>query len=479
MNCPTRKLPAACFTRGIALLLLSLLWPVLTAGAPAGDLREEYFERLGKLPPRSAAAHVELGDWCARNGLDDYAAACYRRAISIDTDCRRAREELGYRRYGTLWIQKGEKPPQRVSRSSSRKPVEPPQAGSESLGGSPLEEEPSPVGPPPSEPPEAAEAGEPRVTKPEPELARVSSRDLLEQAIQKKRERATAAGEKIAATFTTYEDSDFLIHTTLPGSSRELKLLVNNLKALKKTLAGVLGTGSSTRMWPDKLQFFLLESNPEYTRFAELVDGLRAGNLPEGGYTTDDYTVVLSPDSEILPRLLGQTALSHFKGSKRYVGWWLQDGLGEWMFAQSPAGLASKYYATTFLYAAEVLAADGPSLKIFDLIETPDYRSREAGRNKALAFTLIEFLLRTRRRALPQIVAELKSEEAPEPAATEEEFKSFYVSYVSFQEEVLVDACRATLNELGEKWKLFVAATAEALKAQAATAPEPPRRRGR
>ena len=70
--------------------------------------KSEYFERLSKVPPLSAEAYVELGEWCRQGGLGDEALQCFQEALWIDTDCEAARAALGYKRYGTGWRKQGD-----------------------------------------------------------------------------------------------------------------------------------------------------------------------------------------------------------------------------------------------------------------------------------------------------------------------------------------------------------------------------------
>ncbi|MGQ9591982.1 MAG: hypothetical protein ACUVYA_17005, partial [Planctomycetota bacterium] len=96
----------ATFRTVTAALALSAALAGLSRGSAAAEppAKAEYYERLAKLPPRDAAAHVEAAEWCEKAGLAQEAAELYRRAIEIDADCEAARRALGYRRWGLAWV---------------------------------------------------------------------------------------------------------------------------------------------------------------------------------------------------------------------------------------------------------------------------------------------------------------------------------------------------------------------------------------
>jgi len=459
-------------------MCLALLVAAST-GTPAAappDPKAEYFERLAKVPPRSADAHVELAEWCRKAGLEEYASDCYLRALEIDSDCAAARAALGYERYGAGWIKSAEKrniakrPPPPEGRAES-----PPAEGGTSKEGSgtpegtPVEASKEPDEPSAKATGPGAETVQKSGSQETPDVRKVERKgtagdEAASAEVERKKEWAKAAGEKIAVNFFTYEDPDFLIHTTLPTTSREFKALLGNLKAHKKTLVGLTGVGASTRIWPDKLQFFLPKSVPEFERFADMVDNLKTPQVPEGAYTLGDHTVVLKTDSELLPRVLGESALAKLNGSDRYIGKWLREGIGEWLSTQSASGLAKKQYQTAMTYAAEVIKGEEQALKVFDIIEAADFKTQELKRNRALSMSLVDFLFKAHRRGLSELIRALKSDAAPAPPATDAEFKAFHLTYISFQEEAIKSAFRWSLDVLDEKWKLYVISTAESFK---------------
>lgn len=498
----------ATFRTGSAVFALSVALALPSSGAAAAEppAKAEYYERLAKLHPRDATAHVELAGWCEKAGLAQEAAELYRRAIEIDSDCEAARQALGYRRWGLAWVKPEDLkkprrqplPPGVPGGASAEKPAAggpsgpreaPAAATGEAPGAKPEPPAPSPPGPPPgagttegTPQPEARKLEPARpASKQAAEASRREAAQATQAELEKKRAWAAEAARKASVSFATEEDDDFLIHTTLPRSSAELREFKANLRAVKKTLTAVLALRAGTRIWPAKIQFVLLRSAPEFERFAELADGIPAPRNPEGAYTKDDHTVVLRPDTPLVPRLLGTTALQRLDGSDRHVGWWLVEGLGEWLYAQSAAGTAQGFLKDEYLRAAEILKAEGSRLRIFDLIDSAENLGRDAVRNRTLAFTLFDFLVQLRARGVAELVSALKSEKAPAPPASKEESAAFFASYTSFQETAFVAAFRKPVAEIEERWKQYVLARAEGFRAKepgSPAAPKAPRPRG-
>ncbi len=494
--------------------VLAALLAALPRTASA-DGKSEYYTRLVALAPRSADAHVQLGEWCRQAGLESEALECFKKAVAIDTDCAQARQVLGYRRYGTGWRKEGEKTAgferpggssrrpsvalpasaaaspapgldtasggvasSRPGAASSVLPEAPASAETDKPASSAIEPGKSPPVPPeetevtakkvpaqaPGSPPETPPAATPPGARPGAQT------EELAAEIEKKKAWAKAASEKIQAAFFTYEDNDFLVHSTLPASSREMKLLLFNLKGLKKTIAIVIGVSGSARIWPDKLQLVLLKSEPEYERFANMVDAIQSAKNPEGAYTSGSHSVLVSPDSDALARILGETALRRLNGSEKWVAWWLEQGVAELVFAQSPAGQKKEHYANTIKYAADVIKAEGEILKIFNLLETPSYKDKDSTRNRALALSLVHFLFKKSQGGFHDLIKTLKSDAAPAPppadSKSKEEFNAFHLSYISFQEKAIESSFRMSLSAIQERWKAFTLQAAEAIKAQ-------------
>jgi hypothetical protein len=456
-----------------SVLLMTLLSATVAPGAEKAEVLKEYYTRLKEIAPRSAGAHVELAEWCKAAGLESEATQAYEQAIAIDEDCEAARAALGYRRHGTGWRKPGQAAAPRPARSAPAEaaPAARSAAGTAAPKGGEAapaaDAQPATTAASPAAPaaePEAAEGPtpEPEATTKAPAAAKAAG--AFEAAVEKKKAWAKVAADKLGTTFSVYEDADFLVHSTLPAASREMKSLTGHLKQLKKLLAAMLGGGASARPWPDKLHLVLVKSEPEFERFAEIVDGARAAKSPDGAYTSEDHTVLWIPESAALPRLVGETALRKLNGSDREVGWWLEKGIAELLYAQSPAGQKENYYAQTMKYAADIIQSEGDNLKIFNVIETRGYKKQDASKNEALAFSLVDFLIR-QKGAFQRTIKSLKSEKAPAPPGENGDEAAYQLSYISFQEETLNSAYGTTVSALGEKWKAYVLTVAEKLKA--------------
>jgi hypothetical protein len=264
------------------------------------------------------------------------------------------------------------------------------------------------------------------------------------------------------------EDADFLLHSTLPANSRELKALHTYLKSLKKILGAVTGAGAGAKPWPDKFQAVLLKSEPEYERFAEFVDQMRSAKNPDGAYAEGDHTVLWIPDSGALARIVAESALKNLNGSNRWVPPWVEQGVSEMVHARSPSGLKDGYYEKTMIFAADVIKGEGEALKIYNLIETRETKRKDEERSEALALSFVDFLLRQNRNAFHDFVKTLKSDKAPEPPAGKgADLGAFHLGFISFQEETLRKSYGgAAVNVLGDKWKAYVLSTAETLRAK-------------
>lgn len=409
---------------------------------------KEYCQRAAKLPPRDAEAHFRLGVWCREKGLQQEAERCFREAIAVDSDHLAARLALGYSRYGTGWKRREEG----EQDTTHRTPRTPPTPGVERD----------------AESPQDADVAQ----EPSTEVKAVAVPEGA--ALEKKKAWAEAASQTFQSEFQTYEDRDFLIHTTHPSTRHsQVKALVSNLRQLKQDLSRFLGLRSRAgTFWPAKLQFVVLRYEEEYVRFAEVVDGIEVSPDQEA-YSHEEHTVLWRPDSEILARRIVHSALDQLDGSDRWLAWWLREGIAELLFAQSPRGREEEYYRSCFAYAENRLRSEGEDLKIFFLLETPDYPKRDRARNRALALTLVDFLYKVKPKALPKLVKTLKSHEAPPVPAgdSNDEFKSYYLKYIAFQQKNLESLYRTDLLTLDARWKTFVDAQAERLKSEAQAGP--------
>ncbi len=477
-----------------ALFLLSALTVFAPAGiSSAADAKAEYIGRVSALPPRSADAHVELAEWCKQNGLEAQATQLLEKALSIDSDCEKARSALGYKRHGITWVKAGDKPPSFVRptikpASSSGEPTQPSPTAPAASGAKESTPTPEPAtatesagagakSSPETSTPEGTSTPEPTaktVPRPGPSgpaaPAATKPQDTFAAEVEKKKAWAKSAAEKLQTTFNVYEDADFLVHSTLPTKAKEMSTLQLNLRLLKKTLAPIIGATGSTKIWPDKLQLVLLKSEPEYERFANLIDGMASAKNPEGAYVRGDHAVLHNPETEALPRFMGETALRRLGGSDRWVAWWLTEGIGELLFTQSPAGQKKEHYQNSMKYAGDVLKAEGETIKIYNLLDTADYKTKDSTRNRALALSLVDFLVRKNRSGFQDLIRQLKSESAPAPPAagidSKEEFSAFHLSYISFQEKTLESAFHMSISALQERWKAQTIQTADTLRAQ-------------
>lgn len=443
----------------------------------------EFLERWTKTSPRDAEAFLGLADWCRENSLEAEAMQCFTRAMAIDSDSERARTALGYKRHGTEWLRDGEKPAPFVRPGSARgkEPARNPEAD-------PLKPTPAvPVTPVPASPPEltpattpggspdvgdipeATVAPVPTVLPPRPTAAK--PQDAFAAELEAKKAWAKMAAEKLQTTFNVQEDADFLIHTTLPTSSRELRMLLVHLRGLKKTLTSILGVSGSGKIWPDKLHFILLKAETEYDRFANLVDGMASAKNPDGLYSVGSRVVLHQPESDGLARVLGKTALLRLNGSDRWVAWWIEEGVAEMLVSQSPAGQKKEHYSSNMLVAADTMKAEGDLLKIFNVIESPSFKDKDAPRNRALALSLVSYLTSKSKSDFQGFIRQIKSEAAPVPPPAndpkaKDAFNTFHVSYITFQEKALQSMFRFNnISSLQERWKLFVLQTGESLRA--------------
>lgn len=466
---------------------LSLPTPVALTAEGASP---EYLHKLRALPPRDVGACVDLALWCRGAGLSAEASRLLEKALAMDPDCAPAREALGFRRYGAGWRRGDEKvlPPR-----WARPGLVTPSGGA--VGGTPP---PEVLATPASrDAPTAAEAPEEPAVALGPDAVQVEApgtttvdAETVEPPVEAGEEAASgteAPGTEakkawamqafglIAATCQTYEDKDFLVHSSLPTSSRQVRTLVASLRDLKRKLLAMVGTTTNAALWPDKLQVVLLKSEPEYERFAGLVDKLPSAINPDGAYTVEDRIVLHKLDSAALPRIVAETGLRGYQDSKAWTAWWYVEGMGEHLVAQSPAGQTDGYYAKMMLRAAEIMEKEGEGASIYSVIETVSNPRKGADRGRALALSLVDFLLRSYRSGFTSALKALKSSEAPVPPARDSnsgaDFDSFFVSYLSFQEQTLEKALRLPVATLQERWKAYTLKLAERLRAESKPAP--------
>lgn len=440
----------------------------------AGVLKE-YCTRAAKLPPRDATAHFQFYLWCSRNNFANEANFYLKETLLIDEDHRDAREALGYVRYGSSWVMRTELA-KRTGKSNRR-------SGEEKAPeiviteAAPATKPESPVLP--AEPVSVEEAG-----AEESELTvDVSS---YSAAVASKKEWIASLSENLNIEFQTYEDQDFLIHTTL-SSARHAKMaqLVAHLKAAKKLLAGLLGVkGKDARLWPAKVQLVLLRSEEQYQLFADLVDQVDYAKNAENGYTSEDHTAIWQPDSTAATRVLATDAVKYIHATDRRVGWWLSEGIAEQIIGmlKSKSGKDARdkaYFYRNFKTTADVLSSENNEDNIYYLLESQQMKRRQERRSRAMAMTLVDFIYRTRK--LPRFLSDLKGKEAPPapPEDDEDALKIYWLSYVHFQEKVLKTHFKKETEELDLHWKRHVLEMAKKYSAVNEQRPRYPNLRGR
>lgn len=89
----------------IAVCLCLAAGPTLAAEAPAAPptAGQPYLDRVLRMPD-TAAAHVELAQWCEANGLPARARVHWQEALFRDPENRAARAALGFVRRGDRWV---------------------------------------------------------------------------------------------------------------------------------------------------------------------------------------------------------------------------------------------------------------------------------------------------------------------------------------------------------------------------------------
>ena len=413
---------------------------------------KEYCKRAALLPPRDANAHFNFYLWCTENDFGDEAGFYLKETLVIDEDHAGDRETLGYARYGSSWVLQADLA-KRAGGSARR---------SEAKKAPELVITKAPATPEPEAPLLPAE---PTTT----EDAGTEDSELVVDAtsysadLARKKEWAASLAENLNIEFQTYEDQDFLIHTTL-SSAKHAKVgqLLAQLKAAKKLLGGVLGAkGKNALLWPAKVQFVLLRSEQQFQQFAEVVDQVDYARNPESGYTKDEHTALWQPESTAALRILATDAVKYIHGTDRQVGWWLSEGIAEQIIGMLKAkngkdARDKAYFLRNYKTTADVLGAENNEDNIYYLLEAQEMKRRQERRSRAMAMTLVDFLYRTRK--IPRFLGDLKGKEAP-PAPPEDDadaLKTYWLSYVNFQEKAIKTHFRKETEELDLLWKRHV-----------------------
>ena len=123
------------------------------------------------------------------------------------------------------------------------------------------------------------------------------------------------------------------------------------------------------------------------------------------------------------------------------------------------------YFYRNFKTAADVLSAENNEDNIYYLLESQEIKRRQEKRSRAMAMTLVDFLYRFRKspRYLQALLRDLKGEEAPlaPPEDDEDALKTYWLSYVNFQEKALKTHFKKESEELDLLWKRHVIETAK------------------
>ncbi len=438
----------------IAFVLSFILAPGLlnAQDSKRSDVLKEYCKRAAQLPPRDANAHFSFYLWCTENGFSNEAGFYLKEALVIDEDHGDARETLGYARYGSSWVLKADLAKRTGSSAKPSKAEKTPELVITKAPATP-----DPAAPLlPAEPSSTEDAG-----TEDSEL--VVDATSYSADIARKKEWAASLAENLNIEFQTYEDQDFLIHTTL-SSAKHAKVgqLLAQLKAAKKLLAGILGArGKNALLWPAKVQFVLLRSEQQFQQFAEVVDQVDYARNPESGYTKEDHTALWQPESTAALRILATDAVKYIHGTDRQVGWWFSEGVAEQVIgmlkAKSGKDARDKaYFLRNYKTTADILGAENNEDNIYYLLESLQMKQRQERRSRAMAMTLIDFLYRTRK--IPRFLGDLKGKEAPAapPEDDEDALKTYWLSYVNFQEKALKTHFRKETEELDLLWKRHV-----------------------
>jgi len=436
----------------IAIVLNLVLVPALlnAQDSKRSEVLKEYCKRAAQLQPRDANAHFLFYLWCTENNFANEAGFYLKETLVIDEDHTDARETLGYARYGSSWVLKAD-----LAKRTGK-------------SGRPSEAEKTPElvitkAPPAAEPEAPILPADPSTG----EEAGTGDSELVVDAtsysadVARKKEWAASLAENLNIEFQTYEDQDFLIHTTL-SSARHAKVgqLLAQLKAAKKLLGTVLGAkGKDALLWPAKVQFVLLRSEQQFQQFAEVVDMVDYAKNPESGYTKEEHTAIWQPDSTAALRILATDAVKYIHGTDRQAGWWLSEGVAELVIGtlKSKSGKDARdkaYFLRNYKTTADILSAENNEDNIYYLLEAQEMKRRQERRSRAMAMTLVNFLSRK----VPRFLSDLKGKEAPAapPEDDADALKIYWLSYVNFQEKTLKTHFKKETEELDLLWKRHV-----------------------
>ncbi len=396
---------------------------------PSQEKLAEYVKRLAAVSPRDAQGFYQVGRWCEAEGLQEQAIGAYQRALRIDPDHPPTRAALGYQSMGLGWI-KGTPKSLQGKDPESQEPLDSSSTRPESEAVPKPEIMPKPV---------------------EPKREEVN----IDEILAAKKRWAEEAAAKLAWTFSLYEDEDFLIHTTFP--SAKVRELSSRLRKLKSLILAYTGRVQGP-FWPRKLQFIYLRAATECMQFSEAIDGKRFPEA-EGFYIEQDpklgYHIVFSdfPEKK-LGFFMGWSALDRMGSSDRFVSWWIKDGIGGLVAANTVEGKKERYIEQQFHLTASEIRGNPDGVTIFNILGSKGYGTSTQELQRSQAVTLVAYLYQIGRTKLQRLVADLKSPEAPAPPEGEDKF--FFAQYIAFQERSITKNFRQKLEKLDQGWKEFV-----------------------
>ena len=420
----------------------------------------EFCKRAKALDPGDAEAQFEFARWCAASGFPQDAERYYRECLAIDADHAEARRALGFVRYGTGWV-----PAKQLEGRNKKKRSRPgPRTGDTS--------EASPDGGTTA----AAAVADPAAVAEKSGTASDDSdgaddssstaavENRNDEALARKRQWAEDVAGKLQTELATWEDDDFLVHTTL-ASVRDprFKALVKHLKECKKLIAGYIGVRSSDGpMWPSKEQFILVRSEQQFEQFGELIDDVDYAKNDDGAYSTEDHTVLWEPDSFHICRRLSETALDGAYDPTRAVSWWVRVGISERLEAllKKSRGRTAREkakYGRAYATAAADLEQN-EEINLFWLLESRELKGRDRKRGEALSMTFVDFLQRSSKSGFQKLIRKLKGSDAPAlpEEGDEDAEKTYWLNYFAFQEKSLKEVYRRDPERLDKAWRAWV-----------------------
>ncbi len=392
--------------------------------AQSKEVIAEYFKLLKDVNPRDAEAHFVLANWCGQNGMTSKKQKLLERTILIDPDHASARDALGYTRHGLGWRLGSGK-------ASNVKKTEVVDDDETSKS-------------------EATEVENPD----DPDSA---GKKTPQQLIQEKLAFAAKAEKTLGIKFNTYQDKDFIIHSSHKANSKQVKSLLANLRRAKGLAQKLIGIKSSVEIWPDRLQFFYLKQL-ECESFSELLLSRRFINTQDFEPIHDRAVLFHSfPDDE-LTRFVGKSVLTRLGGSDNFVSGWLSSGIAELMVTQTTEGKKNKVYQKAFEIVGRQIDDDPQAYLLREVLEEVEPDSKNLRLGRSMSMTLVDFMVRTSRRNFGKFVTDLKegSKSPPPESQDSPEFRKFLLQYLTRQESLIEKSFRMDPEKFEARWKLHV-----------------------